>query len=234
MILGGNYPGIFISPFDHGTPMDPRHPYTYIRALYNLIVCTGVGLISAWTYKHQFNYSEKLKKNGGAKNLMALYIVVGSAMFVMMMLNIGNPYMLLFFGICLIPLISIPATYFTKYDAVAQTDGLTAWSVQRAMELFKGGKVNDAEGEVIKVNWKIKSGEDNTINFSVEDMSRMKANEGDLVYISDARKYMGGLKSIHSVYGKPHSDVGIVYINEEQKLSGQFVEGKILSAEKEM
>lgn len=234
MILGANYPSIFIAPFDHGIEMNPKYPYTYIRALYNLVVCAAVGLISAWTYRQQFNYTEKLKKAGGNKNLMAGFIVAGSIMFTMMILNIGDPYLLLFFGVCLIPLISIPATYFTNYDPEAQTDGLTAWSIPRAMELFKGGKINDEEGEKIKVNWKLKSGDDNTINFSVNDMKRMKSNAGDLVYISDARFWLGGLKSIHSVYGEPHNEDGILLINEEQKLSGQFVEGKILSAEKEM
>lgn len=234
MILGANHPAIFIAPFDHGIEMHPKHPYTYIRALYNLFVCVGVGLISAWTAGVQSKFVDSLKKKGGNKNLMAAFIITASIMFVMMIFNIGDPYLLLIFGICMIPLVSISATYFTKYDPEAQIDGLTAWSVQRAMEMFKGSKINDEEGEIIKVNWKIKPGEEDTINFSTNDMQRMKANEGDLVYISDARKYLGGLKSIHSVYGKPHNEDGIVYITEEHKLSGVFVEGKILTAEKEM
>ena len=65
-------------------------------------------------------------------------------------------------------------------------------------------------------------------------MKKMKAEPGDLVYISDARKYLGGLKSVHSVYGEPHNEEGIVYITEEHQKRGLFVKDKILIAEKEM
>lgn len=70
--------------------------------------------------------------------------------------------------------------------------------------------------------------------FSQTDMEKMAANEGDLVYLSDARSYLGGLKSIHARYGKPHFEDGKVYITQEHLDSAQFVEGKILVAEKEM
>jgi len=62
----------------------------------------------------------------------------------------------------------------------------------------------------------------------------MAAEVGDLVYISDARKYLGGLKSVHSTYGEPHNEDGIVYITQEHIDQGQFVKGKVLTAEKEM
>jgi SSS family solute:Na+ symporter len=65
-------------------------------------------------------------------------------------------------------------------------------------------------------------------------MVKMKANIGDLVYISDARKWLGGLKSIHSVLGEPHYEDGIVYVTEEHVNQGQFVIGKLLEAENEM
>ena len=62
----------------------------------------------------------------------------------------------------------------------------------------------------------------------------MKANIGDLVYITDNRRWFGELKSVHSVYGKPHNEDGIVYVTEDHIKQGQFVKDKLLSAEKEM
>ncbi|HEY6626146.1 MAG TPA: hypothetical protein VIZ21_04255 [Ignavibacteriaceae bacterium] len=62
----------------------------------------------------------------------------------------------------------------------------------------------------------------------------MKANIGDLIYLTDNRKLFGGLKSIHSVFGAPHNEDGIVYVTEEHIKQGQFVKNKLLSAEKEM
>ena len=126
------------------------------------------------------------------------------------------------------------ATRFVEYDDTANTEGLTVWSVKKAKESFKGSKLNEEIGEIVVVNWKKKDEEADTANFSKNDMERMKAGVGDLVYLCDARKYFGGLKSVHTVYGEPHDEDGVVYIDNENLLNGQFVEGKPLTAEKEM
>ena len=65
-------------------------------------------------------------------------------------------------------------------------------------------------------------------------MGRMKAEVGDLVYLCDNRKWLGGLKSIHSVYGNPHDEDGVVIITNEQQQSGLFDKGRKLFGEKEM
>jgi SSS family solute:Na+ symporter len=65
-------------------------------------------------------------------------------------------------------------------------------------------------------------------------MELMKAKEGDLVYVCDARKYLGGLKSVHLIYGEAHEEDGIVYLNNEALLNGVFEKNKKLTAEKEM
>ncbi len=84
------------------------------------------------------------------------------------------------------------------------------------------------------VNLKVIEGDESTIRFSGKDMITMAAKPGDLVYLCDKRKWLGGLKSIHSSYGETHSEDGIVYISEEQLKTGMFVEGRLLIAEKEM
>jgi len=65
-------------------------------------------------------------------------------------------------------------------------------------------------------------------------METMKANVGDLVYLCDNRGWLGGLKSIHAVYGEPHNQDGIVLINSDLQQSGLFDDGKKLFGEKEM
>ena len=141
---------------------------------------------------------------------------------------------MLMLAILMSVLVSLTTTYFVKYDETKNTEGLTAYTISKAKEFFKGGKVNDEEGEKIKVKLKLKSGEEDIIYFSKSDMVKMKANVGDLVYLFDARKWLGGLKSIHSAYGEPHNEDGIVYVTEEHLKEGQFVKDKLLLAEKEM
>ena len=99
---------------------------------------------------------------------------------------------------------------------------------------LKGGKINEREGELAVVNWKLREDENDLVHFSKNDMIKMAAEPGDLVYISDKRKWLGGLKSFHSIYGDPHEEDGIVYITSHHLKHALFDEGKILEAEKEM
>jgi SSS family solute:Na+ symporter len=131
--------------------------------------------------------------------------------------------------------VALITTHYVKYDPEAQTTGLTIWSIHKAKEFFKGGKLNEREGEKAFVHWKlITDDNEDIINFSEKDMRKMEAHPGDLVYLCDARKYLGGLKSVHTVYGEPHNEDGIVYIRKRHLESGLFIEGRILYGEKEM
>jgi len=244
MILGANYPGIIIAPFDHGIEMNPSHPYSYIRALYNLFVCAfvAVGITVTTAYQDKFIDWIKLKENH--KTIMYILAAAAAIIFVLLVFSSSllelhtesypEIIVMLLFAFVLSYLVALTVTYFVHYDAEAQTTGLTAWSIAKAKEIFKGRKVNEREGEVIKVNWKIKPGEEETINFSKNDMEKMLAEIGDLVYICDARKRFGGLKSVHAIYGETHDEDGIVYISDEHRKQAQFVEDRMLIAEKEM
>jgi SSS family solute:Na+ symporter len=152
----------------------------------------------------------------------------------MILFNLASLPVLLGLSFVMVLLIVLASDYFIEYNEEQKTDGLTVWSMNKAKEYFKGSKINDREGDKIRVQWKLKLGEDDSIHFSKNDMKKMAAEVGDLVYISDARRYFGGLKSAHSIYGEPHLEDGVVYIAQEHLDQGQFVKGKPLSAEKEM
>ena len=233
MIVGLHSPHV-ITPFDHGIELNPEHPYSYIRALYNMFVCAFVAVIVTLTTNWQKNVVKNLKENENGTQIVYGIIAVSVLLFLFILfsiLPIEFDFIIVFF---LIIGVAVVSTYLIKYDDVKQLDGLTAWSVAKAKEMFKGSKINNAEGERIRLNWKLKEGEDNVVNFSENDMKRMLANEGDLVYICDARKYLGGLKSIHAIYGKPHNEDGVVYISNEDLQNGVFVKDRMVTAEKEM
>jgi SSS family solute:Na+ symporter len=214
--------------------MDVKHPYTYIRALYNLFVCSFVGVFITVSTVYQKRIVDFIKTREYHNKIIYLLNTISTVIFLSIVFNLLPFAFALLLSIILILFISLSITYFVKYDEYKHTEGLTAWSIAKAKELFKGKPINDREGKKIIVRWKIKEGDDNTVNFSENDMKQMAAETGDLVYISDARKYLGGLKSVHAEYGTPHNEDGIVYINNEHKLTGLFIEGKLLSAEKEM
>ena len=130
--------------------------------------------------------------------------------------------------------VGIIVTFFTKSKSEKELSGLTIFDVHNLKSIFKGSPVNEEKGEAINLNWKIKENESDLVFFSKNDMEKMKANPGDLVFIEDSRWWLGGLKSVHSVYGNPHNEDGLVYINSNHLNHAQFVEGLKLKAEKEM
>ena len=130
--------------------------------------------------------------------------------------------------------VGIIVTFFTKSKSEKELSGLTIFDVHNLKSIFKGSPVNEEKGEAINLNWKIKENESDLVFFSKNDMEKMKANPGDLVFIEDSRWWLGGLKSVHSVYGNPHNEDGLVYINNNHLNHAQFVEGLKLKAEKEM
>jgi len=130
--------------------------------------------------------------------------------------------------------VGIIVTFFTKSKSEKELSGLTIFDVHNLKSIFKGSPVNEEKGESINLNWKIKENDSDLVFFSKNDMKKMKANPGDLVFIEDSRWWLGGLKSVHSVYGDPHNEDGLVYINNNHLNHAQFVEGLKLKAEKEM
>ena len=234
MVLGMYYPKPLVELFAHGTEYVPDHPYIYIGALYNLFVCSLVAVLTTLTTKQQRALVEKLKGNSNHK-LIAYVITIASAIiFVFIIFNLLPLIPLLFLSVLMIIMVIISANYFIPYNAEQKTDGLTVWSLRKAKERFKGSKLNEIEGDKVLVKWKLSEHTEDILNFSESDMKKMAAEPGDLVYISDSRKILGGLKSVHSVFGKPHNEDGVVYISKEHSEQGQFVKDKILIAEKEM
>ncbi len=234
MVLGAKFPAQLIGPLAHGTVMDTAHPYIYISALYNTLGCAVVAVFVTLIHKYLKAYVENLKKSPNVKKVIITIDVISALLFIIICFAPLPLLLLLALNFVLAILVALTSTYYVKYDEQKATDGLTVWSIARAKELFKGSKPNEKEGQTIKVNWELIPGEKNFVYFSESDMEKMEANEGDLVYLSDARRYLGGLKSVHSVYGKPHFEDGKVYITQEHRESAQFVLGKILIADKEM
>jgi SSS family solute:Na+ symporter len=234
MILGMYYPRPLIEVFAHGTAFDPKHPYTYIGALYNLFVCVFVGVLTTITRDQQKKLVDLLKTKPNHKSIMSGITFISGGIFVMILFNLASLPVLMLLTAVMLFFVVISSNYYSKYSEETHTEGLTVWSIAKAKEMFKGSKVNEREGEIIKVHWKIKDDPDDLMHFSKNDMAKMAADVGDLVYISDARRFLGGLKSVHSSFGDTHDEDGIVYITQEHLEQGQFVKGKVLTAEKEM
>ena len=146
----------------------------------------------------------------------------------------GYSYIGALYNIFVCASVGVIVSFLTAPPTKEKVNGLTVYDVANLKANFKGGKINENEGEIVIVDWEISDSDENVIKFSKNDMERMKAEVGDLVYLCDNRKWLGGLKSIHSVYGNPHNADGVVIITNEQQQSGLFDKGRKLFGEKEM
>jgi len=232
MILGARFPEIFISPFDHGIEMNPDRPYSYIRAFYNLIACVGVGVFVTMTTSFQHKIVSVIKKNKNSNTIMLVVSLIASIIFILVIL--GSSAFQFIFPVFIIVLVPIIVTYYGKYDEELSTKGLTVYSINEAKKAFKGSELNETHGEQVEVKLQVSNHDEDKIMCSKNDLLKLGAEVGDLVYLSDKRKWLGGLKSIHSRFGKSHNEDGIVYLNKDQIEHGLFDKNKILIAEKEM
>jgi SSS family solute:Na+ symporter len=70
------------------------------------------------------------------------------------------------------------------------------------------------------------------VRLSATDMARLKARAGDLLYVADARRWLGGLRSAHCRAGTPHEQGNIVLMHAEAFKAGNFLPGRRVRVEK--
>lgn len=148
----------------------------------------------------------------------------------------GKPYIYIgaLYNLVVCASVGVVVSLFTSPKSMESIRGLTVFDIEGAREIFKGGKPNDLPGRKVDVHLKVVEGGDDVVRFAAGDMDAMSAEPGDLVYLCDRRKWLGGLKSIHSVMGEPHDQPGVVYVTRQEAKRGLFAKGKILVAEKEL
>lgn len=108
-------------------------------------------------------------------------------------------YMRALFGMTLTAVVGILSTFIFKNHKEAE-DGLTIGELDFAKKRYKGSDtLNEEEGVRVR-DIRVELNEEipeNQILVPLKHMESLKANDGDLVYISDNRLILGGLRSGH-------------------------------------
>jgi SSS family solute:Na+ symporter len=138
-------------------------------------------------------------------------------------------------------IIAVAASYYFTPRPVKELDGLWIGSMAAAKRMFKGREPNDAEtGERIRLELvpiderrEDATGAELTplAEISPADADRLKAKEGDLIYLADRRWWLGGLRSLHATL-TIGGEAGKVLVSKDFIESGRIRPGEQVVVEK--
>ncbi|MBN1422831.1 MAG: sodium/solute symporter [Planctomycetes bacterium] len=140
---------------------------------------------------------------GGALCMILTYTPIGGTLMGLVAQGIppaGYTYMRSLFGIVACTAIGITVTFLTKPEPEEKIEGLVMGSIRRAKERLKGGPPNDEPGGtiVLRVATAARSEDERDVAIlHPDDLARLRAAPGDLLYAADPRRWLGGLRSVH-------------------------------------
>ncbi len=109
----------------------------------------------------------------------------------------GFKYMRALYGLAASGVIAVLVSYFTRAHSEKRVEGLMVGTLNKAKEKYKGAPVNEIEGKKATVTLSVnKEIEELSTTQDVADL--LSARKGDIVYVSDARRWLGGLRSVHA------------------------------------
>ncbi len=169
-------------------------------------------------------------------------MIDGLAWFVSGPKNDQYIYMRALYGMLITGVVGVFVTFLQKWftpDAFAdnreKVKGLTIDTLDVAMTNYKGGKPNHTIGKnvtdlTVKIDSRMKAG---VVALSKNNLDQLKAEDKDMVYITDSRWFLGGLRSNHvKVTQKDDVNDSQIKMAEETFKSAYFLKDKLVSVEK--
>jgi SSS family solute:Na+ symporter len=115
----------------------------------------------------------------------------------------GFKYMRALYGLATSGVIAVVVSLFTRAKSGRAIEGLVVGSLDKAKEKYKGAPANEVEGQKVVVTLSIdKDIQELSISHRMAEL--LSAKEGDIVYVSDARRWLGGLRSVHTKISDIH------------------------------
>jgi SSS family solute:Na+ symporter len=144
-------------------------------------------------------------------------------------------YMRALYGMVVTAGIGVVVTGFTRPPPSRKTTGLTIDTLDQAMAAYKGGVPNHEIGRKVR---RLAVQLDETVPFqqivvSPDIAERMKAREGDIIYLEDSRWHLGGLRSQHVRLAPPEpGDHRVVRLSRATFDDAFLLDGRPVSLEK--
>lgn len=118
-------------------------------------------------------------------------------------------------------------------QSVRSLDGLVMGRLEAGRALFKGSTPNDrGSGRKVQLPIAIATELDGEVRLPAEAMQQLEADEGDLLYITDIRWWLGGLRSMHVKAGPPLEDHDHLLLSAEALDRGHLLPDRPVRVEK--
>ena len=134
---------------------------------------------------------------------------------------IAYSHMRAYFGTVVSLVIAIVGTFLTKNSSEEETTGLTICTIDDAKRAYKGAEPSE-DGVGIKLSLKIEIADVKEARLSKADMEKLHAKPGDILFVSDPRAWLGGLRSIQVKAGEPHQSDSVIKLSQEQVEQGSL------------
>lgn len=115
----------------------------------------------------------------------------------------GFQYLRALFGLAVSFGIAMGISIWTKSKPTGKSEGLVVGTLEKAKENYKGAPPNDKEGKKVLISLKGSEAiEEVSLSYNVATL--LSVRNGDIVYIADARRWLGGLRSVHARVSAVH------------------------------
>ncbi|HWP59612.1 MAG TPA: sodium/solute symporter [Candidatus Acidoferrales bacterium] len=147
----------------------------------------------------------------------------------------GHAYMRSLFGLVVALALAILITLLSRPKPEHEIAGLVLPTVGAAKRAFKGGEPSEVKtGNWAVLNFRVDEVELPYVRLPQRTMDQLQLAPGDLVYVSDARRWLGGLRSLHAKAGLPHGNEDSVLLSLPAVERGRLLPGRPVRVEKIM
>ena len=126
----------------------------------------------------------------------------------------GHSYMRSLFGLVVSAALGVTISLFTVAKPMREIPGLVMSSIADGMRSFKGGEPNESgAGTSVLLGLEIGGVEPTLVGLPRRAMTELQAKPGDLLYVTDSRWWLGGLRSLHVKAGPPHDKENVLVVS---------------------
>ncbi len=242
-MLASMHKPALIYPLGHGE--GPETGYPYLRALFGLVVSGPLAIAITW-----FDHSTWCRRPGD-RTLFWFVLLAGlglayvlapeTAAFTAPSTAAGANWLMVGATVAVAAALALAIAMLDAQKPAPVEAGLDVFTIPQARAQFKRGRPNDRNlGRTVALPLAVASDLPTEadgyllVRLPRSVMQTLDAEVGDLIYISDARWWLGGFRSLHARAGEPLDDDARLLVSPRVVEQGHLLAHRYVVVEKTM